>query len=45
VAAWSLGQIESESALPALEAVKDDRSPAVRRAVQWAIRQIDDERR
>jgi hypothetical protein len=40
-----LGQIESASALPALEAVKDDPSPAVRRAVQWAIRQIDDDRR
>jgi HEAT repeat protein len=45
VAAWALGQIESGSALPALEAAKDDRSPAVRRAVQWAIRQIDDDRR
>ena len=45
VAAWALGQIESASALPALVAVKDDRSPAVRRAVQWAIRQIDNDRR
>jgi hypothetical protein len=45
VAAWALGQIESGSALPALEAVKNDRSPAMRRAVQWAIRQLDDNRR
>jgi HEAT repeat protein len=45
VAAWALGQIESTTALPALEKVKDDRSLAVRRAVQWAIRQIDDDRR
>ena len=45
VAAWALGQIESASALPALEKAKDDSSPSVRRAVQWAIRQIDDDRR
>ena len=30
--------------LPALEAARDDRSPAVRRAVQWAIGAIDDRR-
>jgi HEAT repeat protein len=42
VTAWALGQIESALALPALEAAKGDQSPAVRRAVQWAIRQIDD---
>jgi HEAT repeat protein len=45
VAAWALGQIESGSALPALEAAKGDRNPTVRRAVEWAIRQIDDDRR
>ena len=45
VAAWALGQIESGSALPALEAAKGDRNPTVRRAVEWAIRQIDYDRR
>ena len=44
VAAWALGQIESASALPALEKAKDDGSPSVRRAVRWAIDQIDDRR-
>jgi HEAT repeat protein len=45
VAAWALGAIENGSALPALEAAKADASPVVRRAVRWAIRQINDDRR
>ena len=44
IAAWALGQIESASALPALEAARDDQSPTVRHAVRWAIEQIDDRR-
>jgi hypothetical protein len=44
VVAWAVGHIESASALAALEAVKDDWSPAVRRGVRWAIAQIDDRR-
>jgi HEAT repeat protein len=44
IAAWALGEIESHSALPALQAVRDDRSPEVRRAVRWAIGNIDDRR-
>ena len=39
------GHLHHDIALSALEAVKGDRSPAVRRAVQWAIRQIDHDRR
>jgi HEAT repeat protein len=42
--AWALGEMESLSALPALEAVRDDRSPAVRRAVRRAIGNLDDRR-
>ena len=37
--------IESRSALTALEKGEDDSSLAVRRAVRWAIRQIDNDRR
>ena len=44
IAAWALGEIESATALPALQAVRDDRSPEVRRAVRWAIGNIDDRR-
>jgi len=41
ITAWALGEIESASAL---QAVRNDGSPSVRRAVQWAIAQIDDRR-
>ena len=44
ITAWALGQIESASALPALEKAQADSSPSVRRAVRWAIDQIDDRR-
>ena len=46
VAAWALGQIESAlGAAGTREPPRTISSPAVRRAVQWAIRQIDDDRR